>query len=165
MKAEDLLEKLAEGIDKPWINKNKLKFLRYGFQGDFNTIRKIREIAFKDNDLNKNEIEAFIGICDNRIDRLKSFSSDIITVVGLLIVFFGGIASILVTSDVIERGTFPLVKTLTELIKWELVRLLTIFFLIFLLFPSSIFLRYRAQIYAWYAVKEGVLLMKKNKKD
>ena len=147
MKAEKLLEKWEKEIDKPWINKNKLKFFWYGFRGEFGKIRGI--IGFEKP--KEDEIEAFIGICDNRIDRLKTFSSDIIAVLIALVV---AVASILAVSSI---TTHPL---------WDLLCQNVVFFgmifLIFILFLLAL-IRYRAQIYAWYAVKEGVLLMKKNK--
>lgn len=143
---EELLEKWEEEIDKWWI-KNKLKFFWYGFRGDFKTIRDT--LNFEKRKPNEDEVEAFIGICDNRIDRLKSFSSDIIAV---LIVLVAAVASILVVGE-----EYPLMSLLHQP-GW----IFKIIFLIFLLCLLAL-IRYRAQIYAWYAIKEGVLLMKKNK--
>jgi hypothetical protein len=78
MKAKKLLEKWEEEIDKRWI-KHKVKFLWHGFWGDFKELREI--VGFEEP--RRNKIEAFIGICDNRIDRLKSFSRDLITVISV----------------------------------------------------------------------------------
>ena len=156
--AEELLKEWVKKIDSPKIE-NKAKFLRYGVEGDFERIRKTI-IEFKNPPEDK--IEAFLGICDNKIDRLKSFSGDIITVVGFLIGFSAGIASTLVMSDVVGES-FPLLEKLSGFIGRTPLTVLAIIFLIFILSLSLLLLRYRAQIYAWYAVKEGVLLMKKNK--
>ena len=148
MEAEKLLEKLEKEIDKRWI-KNKLNFYWSGFRGDFSEIREILGVEKPKED----EIEAFIGICDNRIDRLKLFSSNIIAV---LIAFIIAIASILAASiELITYEKHPF---------WHLLQtpgvVFEILFLIFILFLSAL-IRYRAQIYAWYAIKEGVLLVKK----
>lgn len=149
MEVEKLLEKLEKEIDKRWI-KNKLNFYWSGFRGDFLEIREILGFEKPKED----EIEAFIGICDNRIDRLKLFSSNIIAV---LIAFTIAIASILVALKITTHA-HPFLYLLRQPgVVFE------ILFLIFILFLSAL-ICYRAQIYAWYAVKEGVLLMKKNKK-
>ena len=145
MEAEKLLKKLEKEIDIRWV-KNKLNFYWFGFRGDFSKIRKILGVE----KLKEDEIGAFIGICDNRIDRLKLFSSNIIAV---LIAFIIAIASILVALE-IATLKHPFLNLLCKPgVVFE------ILFLIFILFLSPL-IRYRAQIYAWYAVKEGVLLVK-----
>lgn len=146
MEAEKLLEKLEKEIDKRLI-KNKLSFYWSGFRGDFSEIREILGVEKPKED----EIEAFIGICDNRIDRLKIFSSDISAVLIALII---AVASILVATDVIT-SEHPFL-TLLDL-PGVLFEILFLFLLLFLI----ALIRYRAQMYAWYAVKEDVLLMKK----
>ena len=146
VEAEKLLEKLEKGIDKRWI-KNKLNFYWSGFRGDFSEIREIIGVEKPKGD----EIEAFIGICDNRIDRLKLFSSDISAVLIALIV---AVATILVATDVIT-SKHPFLALLD--LPGVLFEILFLFLLLFLI----ALIRYRAQMYAWYAVKEGVLLMKK----
>ena len=134
MEAEKLLKKLEKEIDIRWV-KNKLNFYWFGFRGDFSKIRKILGVE----NLKEDEIGAFIGICDNRIDRLKAFSSDIVAVLIAFII-------ILVALSIDHAHSFFGV-------------VFKILFLIFILFLSGL-IRYRAQTYAWYAVKEGVLLVK-----
>ena len=145
MEAEKLLKKLEKEIDIRWV-KNKLNFYWFGFRGDFSKIRKILGVE----NLKEDEIGAFIGICDNRIDRLKVFSSNIIAV---LIAFIIAITSILVALS-ITTYAHPF---------WYLLSkpgvVFEILLLIFILFLSAL-IRYRAQTYAWCAVKEGVLLVK-----
>ena len=145
MEAEKLLKKLEKEIDKRWL-KNKLNFYWFGFRGDFSEIRKILRVE----KLKEDEIGAFIGICDNRIDRLKLFSSNIIAV---LIAFLIAIASVLVALEIATLKHPFLYLLCKPGVVFE------ILFLIFILFLSAL-IRYRAQIYAWYAVKEGVLLVK-----
>ena len=84
------------------------------------------------------EKKAFIGICDNRIERLKTSATELVTIIGAVI---AGLALFL-----IKYSEIPLFLILSIL--------LLISALIFA------FYYYRAQMYAWYAVKEGVLLVK-----
>lgn len=181
MKAEKLLEKWEKEIDKRWI-KHKLEFLWYGFWGDFKEIREI--VGFEEPRWNK--IAAFIGICDSRIDRLKSFSRDLMMFISVsaaslaiaLSIFFEKIK----TEDrgffywwfpdqllgSIVPQSFPIVHWFVSEPKslepdWIGMKIIMIALFILILLFALLVWRYRAQANAWYAVKEGVLLMKKNK--
>ena len=82
MEAETLLEGYVEKIHNLRPLKDKLNFFKYGFTGKFKTIRddiiKLDPHKWDDRD-------AFIKICDNRIDRLKTFTTEIVTSVCALI--------------------------------------------------------------------------------
>lgn len=167
MKAEEeLLEKWEKEIDKRWI-KNKLKFLWYGFWGNFKEIRDIINCCEKRKP-RRNKIEAFIGICDSRIDRLKSFSRDLMTFISVSADSFAITVSIIFGSDVIkietEGKSFPLIQWFfNPEVDWLAFKILIAVLLIVIVLLTLLVWRYRAQANAWYAIKEGVLLMKKNK--
>ena len=186
MKAEEESEKLLKEwekeIDKPWIDWNKWKFFRYGFQGDFGKIREL--INFKKRKPNEDRIEAFIGICDNRIDRIKSHSRDLITFISVSAASFAIALSILIKSNIIEPAEtkgyccyglpnplcsiaqkFPVVQWIVseQELNWVAMKIMMIALFALVILLTLAVWRYRAQINAWYAVKEGVLLMKKNK--
>jgi len=150
MEAEKLLKKWEAEIDKRWIT-NIVNFYRYGTTGDFEIIRNLDTINFNNEKTEGDKIEAFIKICDNRIDRLKHSSKDLISILIALVV---AVASILVGSSG-TTAKHPL---------WDLLCQPGAFFkIIFLIVFLGLLalLRFRAQMYAWYAIKEGVLLMKK----
>ena len=142
MEAEKLLEGYVEKIHNLRPLKDKLNFFKYGFTGKFKTIRddiiKLDPHKWDDRD-------AFIKICDNRIDRLKTFTTEIVTSVCALIAV---VAVFLIAYP--EKSPF---------------QNRCIFLLIFVMsFLLVAMFYYRAQTYAWYAVKEGVLLVKDNQK-
>ena len=144
MKAEELLKRCEKEIHKLRI-KNKGKFLKHGVKGEFEAIRDIVEFEQPKWD----EREMFIEICDNRIDRLKSSTTGTVASLG------AGIAAVVAAFLIKDYGT-------------QLLLILGTFLLIFvsslLLVLIFTFFYYRAQMYAWYAIKEGVLLVKKEKK-
>lgn len=153
VEAKELLNNIEKEISE---SGNKLMFLIYGVIGKYGKIRDI--VNFKEP--KEDEIEKFIEICDNRIEGLKSFSQDLITSLSILIAFFGGILA----------GVFLLLRTNeTFHISFNLIFTFIIILILFAIFLFAMLLfivlgNYKAQIHPWYAVKEGVLLMKKNKK-
>ena len=161
MKAEELLEKCEEKINGRWCNWINWRFFRYSFSGEFKKIQEAVKIKnIKDNDLDKNEVETFIGICNNRIDRAKTFLRDVVTVLSVLIALLAVIASILVGCSIKAEEQIHLIRIWPET-GWTFLILIILLLLATLLF--LLLCHYRAQTHAWYAVKEGVLLMKKNK--
>ena len=159
MKAEELLGRCEKEIDNPWFN---WKFFWYSFKGEF---KEFRNIVTSENIKDKDEVETFIGICDNRIDRAKAFLSDIVTVLSLLIALLAVIASILVGSGIIKKAEKqnPLISIWLDT-GWTF-QILTILLILIALLLFLLLCHYRAQIHAWYAVKEGILLMKKKKNE
>ena len=156
MKAEELLEKCEEKINKPWYNWINLRFLWYGF---WDKTEKIREKVFKGIEcfLDEDEVETFTKICDSRIDRAKSFLTHIVTGLSLLIASLAVIASILVRSEITPKKEFPLINLWLE--TGPLFQLMIVFLLILVLFLFLCLCHYAAQIHAWYAIKENTLLM------
>ena len=143
MKAEELLEGWVKKIHKMRPFEDKWEFFKYGVKGDF---KKIRDTINPNNEKpKKNEIEAFIGICDNRINRLKNSTTELVTSIGAIIAV---IAVFLIRYS--EKSYFLI---------------LSIFLIISVTVLIVALAYYRAQMYAWYAVKEGVLLEKKEKND
>ena len=134
MKMEELLERYEEEIVK-----NKLKFSGYGPHYE-----RIRDI-FNFKPLKKDEKKAFIGICDIRIDRLKTLSKNVITNMGILVVLIAMIINFCIIT-LVDTDLFSV--------------LLLLFILIIILFVLLlIVLRHlTAQTLAWYAIKEGALL-------
>lgn len=92
MELEELLERYEEEISNLW-SWNKLKFIRYGCGSvDYKAIRDI--LNFKPP--KRGEKEAFIRICDIRIDGLKTFSRNNLAKTGTLIALFAtAIAAVL----------------------------------------------------------------------
>ncbi len=158
MALKSLLEKCEEKIDKPLFNIDKLVFLWFGVNGDFQYIRNRILGGNNKLTLEDDEIKAFVRICDNRIERLRSFLSEVMGITGFLIVLFVGIATILATANKDFESLFRGWAELCNVLNLESLRLLAIIFFITLLTLSYFLVRYRAQLYAWYAIKEGTLL-------
>ena len=136
MEAEKLLEGYVEKIHNLRPLKDKLNFFKYGVKGKFKEIRDI--INFGSPEWGDKKV--FIKICDNRIDRLKSSTTEIVTSIGALI-------AVLAVFLIKYSGTGYYL-------------ILSIFILISLAVLIFAIFYYRTQLYAWYAVKEGVLLVK-----
>jgi hypothetical protein len=148
MEAEELLERYEKEIFE-WWSKNKLKFCRYGC--DYENYKTIRD-KFNFKPPKRDEKEAFVGICDNRIDNLKTTLRDDLAKSGALITLFT-VAIALAIFDADSQHS------------WALYLFSIIFFIVLVLGLSEI-LCVRVQIRAWHAIKEGVLLMKeRNKRD
>jgi len=83
MKAEELLEKCEEKINKPWYNWINLRFLWYGF---WDEVGKIREKVFDgiEGFLDEDELKTFEKICDIRIDKIKTFLRDLVMSISIL---------------------------------------------------------------------------------
>ena len=145
MEAEKLLEECEDKIHKPLL-KNKGKFLRRGVKGEFKAIRGIIFGENKELKLKEGEVEAFIGICNNRIDRLKSSTTEIVTSLGAIIAVL---------------AVFLIAEPENKIILW----ILSIILILVVAILALATFYYRAQSYAWYAVKEGVLLVKKEKNE
>jgi len=153
MKAEELLEKCGEKINKPWYNWVNLRFLWYGF---WDETEKIREKVFEGFEgLDEDEVEAFTKICDSRIDRIKTSSRDLVIGISVLAASLGIMASILIERVIPNEGISPLVQWFfTSGWCWLGMRiaLAVIFILIVLL--ALLIGHYWAQAHAWYAIKE-----------
>ena len=111
MKAEELLEKCEEKINKPWYNWINLRFLWYGF---WDEVGKIREEVFDgiEGFLDKDELKTFEKICDIRIDKIKTFLRDLVVMsISILTASLGIIVSILFEAGVIPKeGVSPMLQ-------------------------------------------------------
>ena len=146
MELEELLERYEEEIYELWF-KNKLKFLRYGCGPvDYKTIRDF--LNFKPP--KRGEKEAFIRICDIRIDRLKTFLRKNLAKEGGLIALFA------TATAVAAYGITSFGSDLQFLVIFYF-----LFILVFFIAFISVLLKslsVNVQIHAWYAIKEGALL-------
>ena len=85
-------------------------------------------------------------IFDNRLDRIKTSTRDVITVIAAGVALFA----------LFLMGYYKEIS----IQNWGIL----LFIVLFVVLVFSV-IHYRAQSNAWYAVKEGVLLEKKNKDD
>ena len=160
MELEELLERYEKEIcSRGFKNKlykkgfkNKLKFLRYGNGCGFvDYHKKIRDVL--NFELPKrDEKEAFVGICDIRIDSLKALPIYNLAMIGALITLF---ATAIVA--VIHSMTSPDMNL--QIVVFFYSFFVTVF-LFSLIYAVSEIYRFNVQIHAWYALKEGVLLVK-----
>jgi len=155
MGEDKLIKRYEEKIERPLV-KNKITFLKYGIYGDFEKIRGI--IGFENPE--RDEVNALISICDNRIDRLKSFAQDLVTFISFTLATFT--LSITIFSDKITEGdsTFPGLLWFFGSSHYLLWKILMGFLLILAILFLSLLFRYKAQANAWYAIKEGFLPFK-----
>lgn len=160
---DKLMKKCEDEIDKPWI-RNKLKFFWHGSRGMFNEIRGV--LCFDTPKLNKAGITAFKEICDGRIDKLQRLIAAHTTFIGIsfatLTIAFSVIndAKLIPINDTKDTplASFPGLQWFIWGNGWWGMRILLFLILVFvIIFAISVF-RSRAQAYAWYAVREGVLL-------
>lgn len=115
--------------------KNFVYFI-HSFSGNFEFYKGIVE-----NNIGEKDIEIFIEICDNRIERAKTLLSDVATVLGFLI-----------------TGTTIIIALTTE-------TLLTIILGAIIILGFALLFHYRANIHAWTAFKEGAILNKRLNKN
>lgn len=173
-KVEKLLKTCEEKINKPWYNWINWKFLWYGF---WDKPEKIREKVFERVEgLNEDEVKAFTDICNSRIDRIKTLSRDLVTVISASAASLG-VLLVLIESELIKaNGEFPIPKSFPlqlgsiiqrfPILQWVLFGdsywgfriIMSVLFIVIVLLAPLIG-RYRAQNHAWYAIKEGTLLM------
>ncbi|MEA2032703.1 MAG: hypothetical protein U9N41_03850 [Euryarchaeota archaeon] len=153
MGAKKLVE-ICEGKLKVGRNGEFFRLARYSFIGEFGAIREgIQEDStFDDPD----EIERFIKVCDNRINRARILLNEIAMVLGFDLAALSIVAVIL--SGRIGKED--------NLIRAILHGDPSITFLVIFLLASSIFLlillvHYRTHVHAWTAFKEGAILSEK----
>ena len=151
LKAEELLEKCEQKIK--WIN---WKFLLDSYRSEF---EEIRLTFFKDININGDELKIFIDICENRLDRAKSFLGHTAMSLSIFIGSFVVIATILIIGNLKPEKPFSLIDFMLET-GWTFQ--ITIYLLLFLALILMLLVgHYRTEVHAWYVFKEGALLMKK----
>lgn len=124
----------------------------YSFSGDFNYFKK--NIP----NIQETDVEIFIEICDNRIERAEAFLQDVSTVLG----FFITSLTIVLAVSMMEKS-----KTLVDPILNSITGKYEYFFpvlmgslLIGVIILSILLGHYRTHIHAWRAFKEGAILNK-----
>ena len=157
MEVNELMREYEAEIERPWL-KNKMAFLKMGFTGEFEAIREV--VRFKKPE--PDDVDAVISLCDSRLDRLKSFSSDLMTFLSIALATFT--FGLYLSFDKYGIYADSIMPFFTWYFKWEYIPLkIAIAILWFLTITCAFqFLRYRAQTNAWYAIKEGLLLERKN---
>ena len=155
MKAEELLEKCEEKINKPWYNWINLRFLWYGF---WDEVGKIREKVFDgiEGFLDKDELKTFEKICDIRIDKIKTFLRDLVMSISILTASLGIIVSILFEAGVVPKeGVSPMLQWFfTTGWSWLGIKIVLALIPIAVLLLALFIGHYWTQVHAWYAIKE-----------
>lgn len=153
MTAKKLLEKCEQKIK--WIN---WKFLLDSYRSEF---EEIRLTFFKNININGDELKIFIDICENRLDRAKSFLGHTAMSLSIFIGSFVVIVAILIIPNIKSEESFSLIDFMCHA---GLTFQLSVYFLLFLALILVLLVgHYRAETHAWYVFKEGALLMKKKK--
>lgn len=173
-KVEELLKTCEERIGGlNW------RFLRYGF---WNELEKIKSEVVKGINIKKldeDDVEAFTKICDNRLDRIKSFSRNLITVISISAASLAITASILIekiikapeANEVFYRWfpgqlldpmvqIFPVVQWIVSEQEPDWLGMKIVMFVLFIVIVvlAPLIAHYWGQAHAWYAIKEGALL-------
>ncbi len=121
----------------------------HSFTGDFGHYRKIIKDNLEGKEIEVKEIDKFIEICNNRIERAKTFLSDVATVLGFGIT---GASVIVSFTDVLS----PTQKDVSFFLISLFVVLVTGIIIGFLLL-----VHYRTHIHIWTAFKEAAILNEK----
>lgn len=142
--------KLLEICVETTAPRNYLYLVYWSFMGDF---KKLQDIRLFD-ELNNSELEQFIKICDNRMDRAKTFLRDIATVLGFIFAAF-----LIVLTLASKENKFPFI-----------VPVLSIYLFIgslglILIGLFAVLAHYRSQVHAWTAFKEKAILMIQSEKE
>ncbi|MGB7532789.1 MAG: hypothetical protein WA977_07420 [Halobacteriota archaeon] len=153
MKAEELLEKCEEKINKPWYNWINLRFLWYGF---WDKTKKIREKVFEGIEgLDEDEVETFTKICDSRIDRIKTSSRDLVIGISVLAASLGIMVTILFERVILEGGISPgVLWFFTSGWCWLGMKITQAVVFIVIVLLALLIGHYWTQVHAWYAIKE-----------
>lgn len=128
---------------------SRLKLVWWSFRNNFNELQN----DFPSIELNEKELEDFIAVCDNRLDRAKTFLSEIALVLG-----FDLTALTIIAFMVKFEPPDPVLSILLSNNYGILFKLL-VAFLVLILFPLLVLLgHYRSHVHAWTAFKEKVVL-------
>lgn len=149
-KVEDLLNRCNENI-----RKYRYKLIWWSFWNNFEGIQE--GISF--DGFEKEDFEKFIEICDNRLDRSKTFLSDIAVVFG-----FDLVALTFVLDKAMERAklTIPIGTEVINLLPYSGLIIATVLF-VFLAILFAFLVHYRSHTHAWTAFKEKAILTKPEK--
>ena len=137
-KVKDLLEICNEKTAH-----NHCKLFYWSLVDDF---KKLQDISFF-NEINDDELKQFIKICDNRLDKAKTYLNEVALVLGFTITSL----SIVLTFAIIED---KLLFSLSDLI----IKLIVSYLFVVMLFQYAQLAHYRSQVQAWTAFKEKAIM-------
>ena len=140
-KIEDILEKCTEKT-KPDIH-NYINLAWWSFLNNFKDIKK--DISF--DEIDDSELMQFIKICDNRLDRSKTFLNDIAVVFGFDLLALSIIVNVVIGGN---KTTPPL--------HYFIVIMGTALLFVILIILLLLLGHYRSDIHAWTAFKEKALI-------
>lgn len=127
-----------------------IKLAWWSFRNNFNEL----QTGFPSIELNDKDVEDFITICDNRLDRAKTFLSEIAVVLG-----FNFAALTIVAALVkIETKRDPIISLLLDEGYGIPFRSLIAFLIVTLFFLLILLGHYRSHVHAWTAFKEKAIL-------
>lgn len=146
MNAEKLLTRCEQRFGCDY-----LKLIFYSFSGNFESVSKY--VPF--DDLDRDEVEKFIAVCENRRERAKILMNEIAPVIG-----FDVIAMTVVATIIPKPNAGSGYELLKEILFTPLYgHLLVILFMGFI-FLFAMLAHYRTQVHAWTAFKEDAILQK-----
>jgi hypothetical protein len=151
MDAQELLKTCEEKIR--WMD---WKILLDSYRSEF---AEIRCKVFADISIEDDEIECFIEICDNRIEHAKTYLGQVTTILSILIGSFLIFVSILMR-DLIEAGSLDQPFREAFYSVSGLIQIFVVFVLLIVVVFILLLGHYRTEAHAWYAFKEGALLVK-----
>lgn len=157
MKAKELVEECEKQLKVGWYMPKFFKLAWYSFRSDFRAIRG--DITF--DDLVEGEIERFIRVCDNRVNRAGIFLNEIAMVLGFVLTALSIIA--IISSGRIGEETQPVWTLLFTGAYYNITFRMGIIVLVFcLLFLLALLAHYRTQVHAWTVFKEEAILNEKH---
>ena len=123
---------------------NFWNLVKWSFTDNF---EKLQDIPLL-NEITDDELEQFVKICDNRLDRVKTFLNNITIVLGFIIASLSIVLTLAIVGDKLPF----LVPDLS-------INLFVTSLFLVLIGLIAFLAHYRAQIHAWTAFKEKAILM------
>ncbi len=136
-KVKKLLDACTEKIEKC----SYWDLVKWSFRNDF---KDLQDIPF--GEVGESELKQFIKICDNRLDRSKTFLQDVSIVLGFDLTALS-ILAVMASKDNMFFSILPF----SGIVTFASLFIILIFLLILLA-------HYRSQIHAWIAFKEKALM-------
>lgn len=145
------IEKLMEECTQK-TNHNFWNLVKWSFMDNYKELQNISLFS----EVAKNDLEQFIRICDNRLDRAKTFLNDIAVVLG-----FDFVALSIIANMAKEQTIWSLIVNPDD----PILTILIVFLFAILIILFVLMLQYRSQVHAWTAFKEKAILTKLPEKD
>ncbi len=148
--AKELLEKCEQELKR-----SRWGLLWKSVRSEFGGFRRD---FFENTIMNEKETERFFKVCDNRIDYAQKLLGQLTTSVSILIsailIFF----SLLIDNFTFNpEQSYPFIHFFEKLSPVLLIFLMLVALLLVIMLISLLF--YRIEYHAWYAFKEGALLL------